>query len=154
MRSVRKLWRYWAAGVVALWVGAFLLSPDAPSAPTLARPAERWELPAHPERRDVTPAAVLMATASLWGKPAAASATQAPPADERWLISATFIPGGGPPRLVVRFAAGDKRPQTLSIGDNLPDGSKIESIQSSTVCVTRERKRQCLPVPAKTRREF
>jgi hypothetical protein len=96
-----------------------------------------------------------MATSLLWSRPTlTGAAAAAPPRDERWVLAATFVPDGRQARVIVRFAAPDKRPQTLSVGDALPDGSKIESIEASRVCVTRERRRECLPVPAKTPRDF
>lgn len=154
MRSTRKLWRLWLIGVAVLWLAAFTLVPEQPSPPALARPAERWELPAVPVRHDLATAAGVMANSALWGKPPATTKTAEPPTDERWLLAATFIPQDRPGRAVVRFAAADKRPQTLTVGDNLPNGAKIESIEASRVCVIHERRRNCLPVPVRTPREF
>jgi len=155
MKAGIRLGRLWLGGALGLWLVAFLVVPEPPAPAPLARPAERWELPDVPDRANLAAAAGAMATSLLWGRPTLAGAAAAePPRDERWVLAATFVPEGRPARVIVRFAAPDKRPQTLAAGDALPDGAKIESIEASRVCVTRERRRECLPVPAKTPRDF
>jgi hypothetical protein len=139
MKAGIRLWRLWLGGVLGLWLVAFLVVPEPPASAPLARPAERWELPDVPDRANLAGAAGAMATSLLWSRPTLTGAAAAAPRQAR---------------VIVRFAAPDKRPQTLSVGDALPDGSKIESIEASRVCVTRERRRECLPVPAKTPRDF
>lgn len=145
MSQGRSVWRIWVAGVLALWLAVFLLAP-APVPPVpLARPTERWELPLPPARLDMSAAAGAMATSPVWGaRPPAGAAVAAE--DTRWTIAGIFLRAGDPAQAVVRFAA--TRPtQTVTIGDELPDGSKVESIESSRVCVRAGRKRECLAVP-------
>lgn len=152
MRRVPKLWRGWAIGVAALWVAAFTLLP-APEVPApVARPVERWDLPAQPERRNLDAAATAFARSPLWGAGSTADA-QAPREDTRWAVAGIFMRGGEAVRAVVRFAAA-KPTQTLAVGDELPDGSKIVTIEPSRVCAVKNRKRECLSVPAATRPDF
>lgn len=145
MSQRRSVWRIWVAGVAALWLAVFVLAPQpAPPAP-LARPMERWELPAPPARLNMSAAAATMATSPIWGaRPPSGAAV--PAEDTRWTFAGIFLRSGDPAQAVIRFAAA--RPtQTVTIGDELPDGSKVESIEPSRVCVRAGRKRECLAVP-------
>ena len=154
MIGTPKHWRFWAIGVAVLWIAAFTLQSNLPQPTGLARPAERWELPTLPARADLTPAAAAVSTSPLWGLPPPAPKDAPPPEDARWTLAATFVRSDRPGHVVVRFAAA--KPATfLTVGDKLPDGSKIESIEATQVCVVDDkRKRQCLPVPAVKQREF
>lgn len=119
---------------LAGWVLAPL--PEDSAAPVLAR-GDDWRPPELPRRANLTAAAVEVGAAPMWGAQpagAVAAASAATIEDPRWRLSGTFG-RGAERRVIVSFLAQSKRDQTLRVGENLPSGHRIVSIDDNEICV-------------------
>lgn len=141
--SVREMWRTWALVIVA-GVLAWLLLQDAtaPEVPVVAavHPGARLP-PLPPPPRPVDPAAALAALShsTLWGPLAAragsgASGPDAEPPPPKWNLSGYFSRDGSR-FVVVSFERLARPSQNLTVGDKLPDGSRIVRIEPDRVRV-------------------
>ncbi len=142
-------WQLWLGACAAIWILAFAWPTRTPEANALVHPRERWELPALPEQRDLTPSALALGTSPLWGAApataaAAAAAAAAPPEDTRWVVTGIYTTGGEA-RAVVRYLArrGELR---LAVGDKVPSGEKIVEIGSDAIWVAERHGRRRLPM--------
>lgn len=131
--SLRRKTLLAAAAVAAVgWVAAPL--PEAPAA--LVKPRQDpWRLASLPRRGDHASTAALVSGAPYWGG-AGRGGTALPVAapDPRWRISALF--GIGRERTVlVEFRDPAKQPLRLRVGDKLPSGHPITSIDERELCI-------------------
>lgn len=134
--NVASTWRPWLlmAAVAALvgWWAAPLPDPGA----ALVRPRQdSWRLAPLPRRIDQTSTAALVSGAGYWGAAAGQPDAAAPAAeDPRWRIAAVY--GVGKDRgALIQFAAADKPPLRLRVGDMLPSGHRIVTIGDRDMCV-------------------
>lgn len=96
---------------------------------------DAWQLQPLPEPVDGTSQAVAVATSPLWGaEPAAASAAAAPPVQLRWRMAGVFGQGKQGGVLVIYSDAG-KPPERMKVGEKLPSGHVIESVDGNQVCI-------------------
>ena len=128
-------WRAWlavsAVAAVAGWVGA----PEADTRTALVQPRrDRWELAPLPRRPDQTSLAATVAGAAFWGDAGKTAVAATAAEDPRWRIAAVYGQGRQRGALIV-FAAPDKPPLRLQVGDNLPSGHRITSIGERDVCI-------------------
>lgn len=123
-----------AVGAGVGWVAA-PLPPELPASVQARR--DPWSLADLPRRPDLARATVEVATADLWGQPKKATgkaAEAAAPEDPRWRVAGTY--GHGAERhVIIAFFAPTKRPQYLRVGETLPSGHKIVSINDNEVCL-------------------
>jgi hypothetical protein len=129
--------RAWWIAVAAAGLLGWAFAPLPEPGPALVKPRQdSWRLAELPRRgEDQTSIAALVAGAGYWGRAAAASAAASTPAiDPRWRIAALY--GVGSERMVlIQFNAPDKQPQRLRVGDKLPSGHVITSIDEREVCI-------------------
>jgi len=134
-------WRAsWIAAAGAALVG-WWLAPLPDPATALVRPRQdSWRLVQLPRRIDQTSTAALVAGAGYWGTAAALPGAATPAAeDPRWRIAAVY--GSGKDRgALVQFAAANKPPLRVHVGDTLPSGHRIVSISDREVCIQIGRK--------------
>ena len=128
-------WRAWLAGsAVAALAGWFVApEPDQQIALVQAR-SDRWELAPLPRRSDQTGLAAAVAGAAFWGDAGAPAAVTTPPEDPRWRVAAVYGHGQQLGALIM-FAAPNKPPLRLQVGDLLPSGHRISSIGEREICI-------------------
>ncbi len=122
-----------AAGIMVLgWlVGGAADNP----VPLVQARRDAWQLQPLPEPVDGTSRAVAVATSPLWGaEPAAASTAAVPPAQLRWRVAGVFGQGkqGG---VLVIYSDASKPPDRMKVGEKLPSGHVIESVDGNQVCI-------------------
>ena len=122
-------------GAAALgWFAAPL--PEPQQMPVQAR-RDDWRAVELPGLANLTTAAVEVATSPIWGinpKTAEKSIPAAAPVDKRWRI-AGLSGRRDDRRVIVAFNAPDKRPLYLRVGELMPSGHKIVSIDDKELCV-------------------
>ena len=92
---------------------------------------ETWKIPNPLISVDVKESLAMLSSASLWGKQADV-ALAAPLSDPEWRFLAAIV--RGQERHVI-IKIDDQPEQTLAIGDTLPGGSQILSIESDRLCL-------------------
>jgi hypothetical protein len=132
--TMRPWMRWMLAALAALALGAWWAPPLPVSAPLVSASRDEWRLPALPRRPDQTTLAALVNAAAFWGDAGQAKAASGPPADTRWRIAGVF--GSGNERAVlVQFRDPARAAQRLKVGEALPTGHRIESIDATRVCI-------------------
>jgi hypothetical protein len=125
----------WVLLGVALGLGWIIApAPDADTPLVQAR-KEGWSLPDLPQRPDQASRALGLAGSPIF-EPEAVSVAAAEAAakveDKRWRVAGVF--GRGQERKVlISFAAADKAPLRLAVGDKVPSGERITYIQDGEV---------------------
>jgi hypothetical protein len=145
--SVRKLWRLWLLGLVAVVLTWLALQDPLSSSDVQAvgeaRPGARLPTVAPPPRPvDPAPALAALSQSALWGPlaPRAASgaggdagAEMPPP---QWSLSG-YYENTGTRFVIVSFEQQVLPSRQLRVADRLPDGSRIEQIEPDRVRVRR-----------------
>ena len=112
--------------------------------PLATRPAsladEPWKVPGQPQY-DTAQALAALNKASLWGK--LADSVVAPVVDSGWRFLGAMA--RGQERYVI-VKVGNQLEQKLVSGDNLPDGTKILSIDNDRICVLINNKKRTLAI--------
>lgn len=110
-------------------------APEAPPPLVQAR-QDRWALDELPVATDRTTQALQVAASPIWGADAKKSQAidNAPAADPRWRLAGVYGAGkiGG---ALVLFEDPAKAPQRLKVGEKLPSGHVIDSIDGNQVCI-------------------
>lgn len=109
--------------------------PEEPAPPVLAR-RDDWRPVELPRRPNLMAAAVEVGTAPMWGaRPApSAAASAAVIVDPRWRLAGIYG-RGSERRVIVSFMAESKHDQTLRVGESLPSGHRIVSIDDNEICI-------------------
>lgn len=138
--SVRRLWRLWALLLVAVVLAWLTLSPNAGDQPTLVAARQNARLPSlapAPVPADPAPALALLSQSTLWGplppRAASGAAGGAPP-DPQWAVTG-YYELSGKRFVIVSFDQQALPSQQLSVGNRLPDGSRIAQIEPDRVRV-------------------
>lgn len=133
--------------LLAAAVGAALAPLPEPPANLVGARREAWTDPPLPLRPDGTVQGTSVLAAPYWGKSAepATAAAALPAEDPRWRIAAIFRRGneGG---VWIEFAAPNKPPQKLKLGDKLPSGHRIVEIGEREISVLLDGKKLRLGV--------
>jgi hypothetical protein len=106
----------------------------------LAKPRrDVWTLPDVPRPAHAGALVVALSTSPMWGVEKKVS-DQPPPEDTRWRLAGIFGQGahGG---AVVMFLAPGKPPLRLHVGDELPDGRRIEAVIDRELLVREGKKK-------------
>jgi len=108
---------------------------EAPPALVQAR-QDRWALDDLPVPTDRTTQALQVAASPIWGPDTKQDKAidNAPAADLRWRLAGVYGAGkiGG---ALVLFEDPAKAPQRLKVGEKLPSGHVIDSIDGNQVCI-------------------
>lgn len=133
-------WPMWlACCAAAALLGWTALPPEI--APGIVVQARRdvWDLKPLVPAAEVNNQALILASAPLWGPELKAEPT-APVEDTRWRLAGVFGHGkaGG---VVLVFMDPAKKPQRLKVGEKVPSGETLESIEGSEVVLKSGRKR-------------
>lgn len=136
--TVRQLWRLWALLMVALVLAWLTLQP-APAPVSIVTPRQAARLPAPaalPQPVDAAALVEALARSTLWGPPApraAAGGADAPPPPQ-WQLTGYYEAAGR--RHVVLSYEGQALPsKQLTVGDRLPDGRRLQTIEPDRVRV-------------------
>lgn len=133
------------AAFAALGLG-WLLAPPLAEPPAIVQARrDAWELPALPMPRDQLTLAVQLAGSPIWGPDEAKKAAEAPFEDLRWRLAGLYGRGrqGG---VLVLFEDPNKPAQRLKVGDKLPDGRVLESVENNQIVVREKKKRSQIGV--------
>lgn len=129
-------WMMLAAAFALGW----LIAPAPPSeAPLVQTRKDAWRLPDMPQRPDQAGLAIGLAGSPIFEPEASLAAAAAAEAaakaeDRRWRVAGIF--GRGQERKVlISFAATDKPPLRLAVGDKVPSGERIVRIQDGEVVI-------------------
>ena len=137
--TVAGVWRLWLALMAAMLVWLVWAPPvqeagSAGSAAAPRKPPGPPQVPATPP--DPGPALETLSTSTLWGpraaRPAVAASAAASAPEPVWLTSGT-VRRGNERLLIVHFEGNSQPSQLLRVGDSLPDGSRIEKIETNRV---------------------
>lgn len=138
MKSWTKVWSPLAACGIAGALGWALAPGSAPATAPVVAAAAAWALPELPRRPNLTQAAGELALSPLWGRAVGAgqpgTASAAPTADPRWRVAGTFSRGSSSHALIVYFDPA-KPPLQVKVGDKLPSGHVVTSIEPTAVCI-------------------
>lgn len=143
MTTVRSKLLWIAAGLLAGWVAGQRPATDTPSLVQARRDA--WQLPQLPRPPDSAAKAAIVATSPQWGPDKAASAADAREDVIRWRLAGIYgrAKSGG----VLVLYEGDRKPaERLKVGEKLPSGHIIESIDGNQVHVRLGKKRETFGV--------
>lgn len=137
---MRKL--FWAAlTVIGAGVLQWMLVP-APVLPPPGRVADAaWQLPAA-QKPQPQEALEVLQNAGLWGKVTETEA-QKPLTDPPWRLVGVIT--GGPERYVLIMIEGQPQ-QQLKVGDSVPGGSRILSIEDASLCLLVNGKKRKLDI--------
>jgi hypothetical protein len=140
--NTRTVWAAAALSVV-LFVAWLALRPPPLAPVAAARPPARVVLPPAPAPApDAVPALAELAASRMWGPRAARAGTAAASAasgadvapEPAWFLSGVYGPAGQRV-LVVRYEAQARPALQLRVGQRLPDGARIETIDIDRVQV-------------------
>lgn len=136
--------RHWLIAVVVLGLEVlFVLLVRTPPAMNVNRSdaADEWHAPRSPEAFDASAALSLLAESPVWGDQTAA--VEEPPAGPAWRLIG--VSTGGEHKTALVSVEGEAV-QTLSIGQELPEGSEILDIREDGICIEIDGKLMRLPV--------
>lgn len=143
--SVRQLWRLWALALVAVVLGwialqSSLSSREVQEAGAVRQAARLPDVAPPPRPVDPTPALQALSQSTLWGphvsRPAsgAGGADEADTAPPKWSVTG-YYEIAGVRYVIVSFEQQVRSSQQLKVADKLPDGSRIEKIETDRVRV-------------------
>lgn len=143
MTTIRSKLLWTVAALLAGWAAGQRPVSDAPSLVQARRDA--WQLPQLPRSADSAARAAIVATSPQWGVDKAASAPGAQEEVIRWRLAGIY--GKGKAGGVLVLYEGDRKPaERLKVGEKLPSGHIIESIEGNEVRVRLGKKRESFGV--------
>lgn len=141
--SIRAKLLWALAALLAGWTLGQRPSSDAPALVQARRDA--WTLPVLGKPADTPTRAAIVAAAPQWGvdkTPAAGAAAEEAP---RWRLAGIY--GAGKSGGVLVLYEGDRKPaERLKVGDKLPTGHIIESVDGNQIHVRLGKKRESFGV--------
>lgn len=129
-----------AVALMGWWAGA-----NAPEPQNLVQARrDAWQLPSLPTPTESAARAAIVATSPQWGVEKAASA---PAAEEviRWRLAGIYGRGKAGGVLIV-YEGDRKPPERLKVGEKLPSGHVIESVDGNQIHVRLGKKRESFGV--------
>ncbi len=131
----RDAWRAGSLAALVVVLG-WWLAPSLPEAPSLVQARrDEWVADLLPRRADGASLAARLMASNLWGEVAQLKPAETPPPpDERWRLAAV-VNQGAQRFALLTFADESKPPVRLRVGDKLPGGQTITSIDDREICV-------------------
>lgn len=143
MTTIRSKLLWTAAALLGGWLLGQRPAVDAPSLVQARRDA--WTLPLLPKPADAAARAATVATAPQWGADKATGAAAAQEEVPRWRLAGVY--GAGKSGGVLVLYEGDRKPaERLKVGEKLPSGHVIESVEGSQIHVRLGKKRESFGV--------
>jgi len=137
--SARILWRLWVVLLAVSMAAIVLWPPPEPRPIAELSPVPPPELPLLPSLANNEQDLRLLNESPLFGAPQRKDEKTASTENitSAWsLVGTAMVDGRG--IAVIRFEAGDKKPQELGKGDTMPDGKTIRAIDREGIFVGKE----------------